>query len=159
MTARLLCKDGEVLEVPVAVANTSKLIAGLIEDSGTDEDIPLTQVDKPTMEKVIVFMERMAEHTPPEIEKPLSSTDLSQVVEAWYADYVNVETEKLFEVVMAANYLDIKPLLELSCAKVASQIKGKSIPEIRQYFNIENDFTPEEEERVMEENRWAEESF
>ena len=42
MTARLLCKDGEVLEVPVNVANTSKLIAGLIEDSGTDEDIPLT---------------------------------------------------------------------------------------------------------------------
>ena len=33
----------------------------------------------------------------------------------------------LFEVVMAANYLDIKPLLELSCAKVASLIKGKSV--------------------------------
>ena len=120
MTCRLLCKDGEVLEVPVPVASTSKLIAGLIEDSGTEEDIPLTQVDKPTMEKVLIFMERMSEHTPPEIEKPLSSTDLSQVVEQWYSDYVNVDTEKLFEVVMAANYLDIKPLLELSCAKVAS---------------------------------------
>jgi len=51
----------------------------------------------------------------------------------------------LFEIVMAANYLDIKPLLELSCAKVASLIKGKSVQEIRQFFNIENDFTPEEE--------------
>ena len=159
MSCRLLCKDGEVLEVPVAVASTSELIAGKIKDSGTDEDIPLTRVDKPTMEKVLIFMERMAEHTPPEIEKPLSSTDLSQVVEAWYFDYVNVETEKLFEITLAAEYLNIKPLLELSCAKVASQIKGKSIPEIRQYFSIENDWTPEEEERVMEENRWAEESF
>ena len=108
------------------------------------------------MEKVLIFMERMAEHTPPEIEKPLSSTDLSQVVEEWHSTYVNVGTKKLFEFVVAANYLDIKLLLELSCA---SQIKGKSIPDIRQYFNIENDFTPEEEERVMEENRWAEESF
>ena len=60
---------------------------------------------------------------------------------------------------MAANYLDIKPLLELSCAKVASQIKNKSVKEIRQYFNIENDFTPEEEQQIQEENRWAEESF
>ena len=70
---------------------------------------------------------------------------MSQVVDHWHADFVNVDQEMLFEIVMAANYLDIKPLLELSCAKVASQIKGKSIPEIRQYFNIENDFTPEEE--------------
>ena len=60
---------------------------------------------------------------------------------------------------MAANYLDVKPLLELSCAKVASLIKGKSIQEIRQFFQIENDFSPEEEEQVMQENKWAEESF
>ena len=81
------------------------------------------------------------------------------MVEAWYADYVNVDQETLFEIVMAANYLDIKPLLELSCAKVASMIKGKDVKQIRQFFNIENDFSPEEEQQVMEENRWAEESF
>ena len=46
---------------------------------------------------------------------------------------------------MAANYLDIKSLLELACARVASMIKNKSVQEIRTFFNIENDFTPEEE--------------
>ena len=60
---------------------------------------------------------------------------------------------------MAANYLDIKSLLELSCAKVASLIKNKTVAEIRAFFNIENDFTPEEEAQIQEENRWAEESF
>ena len=84
---------------------------------------------------------------------------MSQVVDQWHADYINLEQEELFELVMAANYLDIKPLLELSCAKVASQIKNKSVVEIRKYFNIENDFTPEEEAQIQEENRWAEESF
>ena len=49
------------------------------------------------------------------------------MVDPWYADYVNIEQEILFELIMAANYLDIKPLLELSCAKVASMIKNKSI--------------------------------
>ena len=156
---RLMCKDGEVLEVDVAVASQSVLIKGLIEDSGTDEEIPISQVSKHIMEKIITFMEHMKDNAPPEIEKPLSSTDLSQVVDQWHADYVNVDQEMLFEIVMAANYLDIKPLLELSCAKVASLIKGKSVQEIRDFFNIENDFTPEEEAQVMEENRWAEESF
>ena len=65
----------------------------------------------------------------------------------------------LFELIMASNYLDIKTLLDLACAKVASQIKNKSVHEIRQFFNIENDFTPEEESQIMEENKWAEESF
>ena len=60
---------------------------------------------------------------------------------------------------MAANFMDIKSLLELACAKVASMIKGKTIPDIRKFFNIENDFTPEEEAQIMDENRWAEESF
>ena len=60
---------------------------------------------------------------------------------------------------MASNYLDIKPLLELACAKVASLIKNKSIQEVRKFFNIENDFSPEEETQIMEENKWAEQSF
>jgi hypothetical protein len=34
-----------------------------------------------------------------------------------------VDQELLFELILAANYMDIKPLLDLSCAKVASMIK------------------------------------
>lgn len=104
-------------------------------------------------------MEHLRENQPPEIDKPLSSTDMYQVVDKWNADYVNCEQEELFELIMAANFLDIKPLLELACAKVASLIKNKSVVEIRKFFNIENDFTPEEEQTIMEENRWADEAF
>ena len=71
---------------------------------------------------------------------------MHSLVDPWYADYINVEKEVLFELIMASNYLDIKHLLEFACAKVASLIKNKSIEEIRKFFNIENDFTPEEEQ-------------
>ena len=57
----------------------------------------------------------------------------------------------------AANYLDIKPLLDLTCKTVANMIKGKTPEEIRKTFNIKNDFTPEEEEQVRKENAWCEE--
>jgi len=75
---------------------------------------------------------------------------------------------------MAANYLNIKDLLDLTCAKVASMIKGKSPEQIREMFGIEvslllnlglffttnqqNDFTPEEEAKIREENKWCEEA-
>ena len=99
----------------------------MIDDAGTEDRIPIVQVSKPVMIKVVEFCEHMKEHTPPVIEKPLSSSDMSQIVDQWHADFVNVEDELLFEMVMAANYLDIKPLLELCCAKVASKIKNKSV--------------------------------
>lgn len=57
----------------------------------------------------------------------------------------------------AANYLDIKPLLDIGCKTVANMIKGKSPEEIRKTFNIQNDFTPEEEDQIRRENEWAEE--
>ena len=97
------------------------------------------------MEKVIEFCTHALGNPPPEIEKPLRSNNFAEVTTPWYAEYVNLDQEILFELILAANFLNIKSLLELCCAKVASSIKGRSIPEIRKYLNIENDFTPEEE--------------
>ena len=57
--------------------------------------------------------------------------------------------------IQAANYLNIKGLLDLTCQTVADMIKGKTPEEIRKTFNIKNDFTPEEEEEVRRENQWA----
>lgn len=50
--------------------------------------------------------------------------------------------------VQAANYLDIKGLLDVTCKTVANMIKGKTPEEIRKTFNIKNDFTEEEEAQV-----------
>ena len=61
--------------------------------------------------------------------------------------------------VIVTNYMDIKPLLELASAKVASIIKGKTTEEIRKTFGIVNDFTPEEEQQIIEENKWCMENL
>lgn len=57
---------------------------------------------------------------------------------------------------MAANFLDIKKLLDLCCKSVANMIKGKSANEIRKTFNIKNDFNEDEEAQVRKENTWCE---
>ena len=75
----------------------------------------------------------------------------------WDKYFVKVDDETLFNLILAANYLDIKPLLDLTCKTVADEIKGKTPEEIRIRFNIKNDFTPEEEEEVKRENAWCEE--
>jgi len=64
----------------------------------------------------------------------------------------NVDTEDLNSetLLQAANYLDIKGLLDVTCKTVANMIKGKTPEEIRKTFNIKNDFTEEEEAQVLD---------
>jgi len=71
-----------------------------------------------------------------EITTPLKSEKLDELVQQWYSDFCNVENAMLFALVTAANYMDIKPLLDLSCLAVSIMIKGKSADEIRSIFNI-----------------------
>jgi len=131
----------------------------MIEDTGTEEEIPLPNVKATTLKKILEYCEKHRKDTPPEIEKPLRTSNLAELVDPYDAQFINLENlEDLFEVILAANYLDIKSLLDLSCAKVASLIKGKTPEEIRKTFNIPNDFTPEEEAQIREENKWAEDS-
>ncbi|KAG5616175.1 hypothetical protein H5410_015999 [Solanum commersonii] len=58
-------------------------------------------------------------------------------------------------VVLAANFLNDKEILDMMCQEVADIIKGKTPKEMRKEFDIKNDFTPEEEEEIRKENAWA----
>jgi S-phase kinase-associated protein 1 len=152
-----LVTQGAVFEVDEEVACMSHLVKDMLEGCGADEEIPLPKVKAQILEKVLEYCEFHRGVPPAEIQKPLRSSNLLECgVSAWDAAFIDVEQSLLFELILAANYLDIRPLLDLGSAKVASMIKGKTPEEIRKQFNIVNDFTPEEEAQVREENMWAE---
>ena len=146
---KLKSKQEDLFEVETKAAFRSITIKNMVEDTGLDINVPVPMVDSSTLVKVIEYLkyhQRAEEETIPEDEQT-----------RWDKDYVKVDDETLFNTILAANYLDIKPLLDLTCKAVADEIKGKSPEEIRVRFNIKNDFTPEEEEEVKRENAWCEE--
>mmetsp|Transcript_15364 Transcript_15364/g.26681 ORF Transcript_15364/g.26681 Transcript_15364/m.26681 type:complete len:174 (-) Transcript_15364:437-958(-) len=164
-TVKLISKEGDAFEVPLAVATMSELVKSMNDEEDDDDDggnavseVPLPNVKSEVLKKVIEFCEHHLSEPMTEIEKPLKSQNMADVVQKWYADFVDLEQVLLFELILAANYMDIKPLLDLTCATVASMIKGKTPEEIRATFNITNDFSPEEEAQVREENKWCEEA-
>lgn len=121
------------------------------------EAIPVQNVTFPVMEKVVEWC-RQHQGDPPATDNDDSDNrKKSTEIEEWDQKFMQVDQEMLFEIILAANYLDIKQLLDVGCKTVANMIKGKSPEEIRKTFNIVNDFTPEEEEQIRRENEWAEE--
>ncbi|KAH7523482.1 SKP1-like protein 1B [Ziziphus jujuba] len=147
----LKSSDGETFEVDEAVALESQTIKHMIEDDCADNGIPLPNVTSKILSKVIEYCRKHVEAPKPD-ERGSSVDD---ELKAWDADFVKVDQATLFDLILAANYLNIKSLLDLTCQTVADMIKGKTPEEIRKTFNIKNDFTPEEEEEVRRENQWA----
>ena len=117
----------------------SELVKGMLEDdSGDDDDtteIPLPNVKAAVLKKVIEFCSHHKSEPMTEIEKPLKSAVMAEVVQKWYADFVNVEKILLFDLIIAANDMDIKPLLDLVTLSITDMIKGKTPEETRKVFN------------------------
>lgn len=146
---RLKSKQEDLFEVEKKVAFRSVTVKNMVEDTGMDTCVPVPMVESQTLIKVIEYLkyhQKAEEDTTPEDDQRL-----------WDKDYTKVDDESLFKLILASNYLNIKPLLDLTCKAVADEIKGKTPEEIRLRFNIKNDFTPEEEEEVKRENAWCEE--
>jgi S-phase kinase-associated protein 1 len=147
----LKSSDGETFEVDEAVALESQTIKHMIEDDCADNGIPLPNVTSKILSKVIEYCKKHVEA--PKGDDRTSSVD--DELKTWDVEFVKVDQATLFDLILAANYLNIKSLLDLTCQTVADMIKGKTPEEIRKTFNIKNDFTPEEEEEVRRENQWA----
>uniref|UniRef100_UPI00358F5837 S-phase kinase-associated protein 1-like n=1 Tax=Myxine glutinosa TaxID=7769 RepID=UPI00358F5837 len=85
---------------------------------------------------------------PPPPEDDENKEKRTDDIPVWDQEFLKVDQGTLFELILAANYLDIKGLLYVTCKTVANMIKGKTPEEIRKTFNIKNDFTEEEEQQV-----------
>ena len=160
---KLQCSDGQEFIISKDVILMSETIKNMMEDlgnlSGTEDiTIPLPNVRGEIMKKVLEFCQYHFENPHPplteeekeEKEKKKTYTDMIK----WDIDFCNVEKSTLFEYILAANYLDIKILLDAACKTVCKMIVGKTPEQIRKEFNIKNDFTPEEEEEIRKENAW-----
>ena len=87
----LATMDGETVEIDKDIAMKSMLIKGIIEDSGCEDEIPLPSIKKAILDKVIEYCTYINTNQPPEIDKPLRSNNLVDVVNEWYASFVNLD--------------------------------------------------------------------
>ncbi|CAK8574907.1 unnamed protein product [Lathyrus sativus] len=152
----LKSSDGEIFEIDQKVAMELQTITHMIEDDCADDTgIPLPNVTSKILAKVIEYCKKHVEAAAYSDERPADRPADENTIKTWDAEFVEVDQDTLFDLILAANYLDIKSLLDLTCKTVATMIDGKTPEQIRSTFNIKNDYTKEEEEEVRRENKWA----
>ena len=151
----LVSSEGEKMQISVKAAQRSQMIKRIIDDFPNETEIPLNNVKSNILKKIKEYLDHYQDTDPKEIERPLASQNYQECVDPWDFEFINVDLDLIFEIMLASNYMDIKPLLELATSKVASIIKGKTPEEIRKTFNIQKEFTPEEQLQIREENQWC----
>lgn len=141
------------------VAEKSILIKNMVNDlnpDGLEEDfeLPTPNVRSTVLAKVLEWCEHHKDSI--FLDDDDEDAKKSAPVDEWDKNFLLVDQELLYEIMLAANYLNIRPLLDSGCKIVAEMIRGKSPEELRRTFNIVNDFMPEEEAAIRRENEWAE---
>ncbi len=147
----LRSKEGKAYKIGKNAAKLSQLVRTTLGNDSSCTEIELIHIEGAILSKIVEYMKYHEAKKPVRIPKPLPTTNIADIVDPFDAKFCDVDQESMFKLLLAANYMDIKPLLLLMCAKVASMIQGKAPAEIRRTFNIRDDFTPEEEEEVRNE--------
>ncbi|KAA8641606.1 SKP1 family protein [Aspergillus tanneri] len=149
--------DNVDITVELDTAKQSLLIKDMLDDLGNlceiEEAIPIPNASESVLKKVFEWCDYHKHDSTPDDVNDVYCEEIN----AWDQNFLQVDQEMLFEIILAANYLDIRKLLDLCCKTVANIIRGKSADEICTIFHIPNDYTLEEKEQIRRENEWEEE--
>ncbi|XP_019198006.1 PREDICTED: SKP1-like protein 1A [Ipomoea nil] len=129
----LSSSDENIFSVEEAVALKFNYL--VIDYYDGDTVIPLPSVSSKILTMVIEYCRRHVEN------KPNMLDDLK----AFDANFVKVDKRTLFDLILAAKYLKIWSLLDLTCQTLAETIDGMTLEMVYKAFNIKC-YLPDEEE-------------
>lgn len=125
------------------------------------EEVPLNTIRAEDLEIIL----RWTDHYKDEDmflkgqDKKLEKHSNLRDVRHWDEELITSLTDsQLYSLMIACNFLDVKVLTD-SCSKIiAFKMIGKSVEEVRDMFEEENDYDSEEEEEIKSKNAWAEDT-
>ncbi|KAI6198029.1 Skp1-related protein [Aphelenchoides besseyi] len=153
----------------------SGLITDMIQNLGMNESnedviVPMdgTDITKETLQKIVEWTKKFADHeSRVSIDKPADQTasiDVESEAEIfpetstclqvpWQREFIaNLDSDQIYHVLTAANYLQHESLLDAITSYIAHMLRGKTSEEIRAMVGMEEDFNPEEFEAITKEN-------
>lgn len=125
--------DNKEFSIEKDVALESSTIKDILDETNADA-VHISRVRGEALGKVIEYCIYHRRHPDPPVA--LADQYRTDLISPWDKAFMDVEMQLLFEIVLAANYLDIKGLLDLGCKTIANMIKGGNPNEVREKFRI-----------------------
>ncbi|KAK9880693.1 hypothetical protein WA026_011928 [Henosepilachna vigintioctopunctata] len=133
---KLRTSDGKLFEVDHEVIQCSQVLFTMFQLLGTDdEEIPIPNVTSSIFKKVIEWAEFHISDSRKSGEIDDGRKILDSSISGWDANYVKVHVDTLYEIMQAADYLEINNLSILVCKAFANILKTSSPEELIKTFS------------------------
>merc|ERR550539_951109 len=90
------------------------------------------------MKLILEYLNQHNGRTPPDIQRPLRSQKFDKCVDSqWDVDFIRpVSITNLLKLITACDErnMDIRPLYDLACARMASYVRGKTSQELTAFL-------------------------
>ena len=157
-TIKIKSNDDKVVELSSKAALKSGLLKGIIEDYPEDSEFPLNKINGKTLEKVKDYLTHYQDEEPPVIQKPLKSNKFEECATEWDNKFIGDNYDTVLSLILASNFMDIKPLLELAAAKIACAIRGTTTESIRKTYGI-TELSEEAKAQIEKDKKYLEENL
>jgi len=132
--------DNNIFCISKEAACKSIVINNMLETlDETNEPIPLTQecCTNENLHKVLIFLDYIHynQNETDALQVWVDSKGYTGGQPEWFKEYIDVSQNILFNILLIADFLDIKILIDFACLTIANQIKRMSPDEIQQVFN------------------------
>ena len=124
---KLQSSEGEVIQVDCDLVKQMLTIQTMIDDLGDQDDdgvIPIPNVNSEVLHKIISWTQKYKEETDKE----------SMLL--WQNEYFeNESVTKILEIILGADYLDVKSLMNESCRSILTKEDGNDLEEALEHFH------------------------
>ncbi|EGT48822.1 hypothetical protein CAEBREN_15469 [Caenorhabditis brenneri] len=131
-------KDNQVFRFSELAIQQADTLNIMVQTMGYDAKgiIPLENIDGDTLNLVFKWCEHHAGEPIPEDDEDVPQ---NVVIPPWDEELMKIDNKRLFNLICAANYLNVKQLLNVACKKVANMVTGRTPEEMRIIFGIPSD--------------------
>ena len=137
----LKSEDDQKFEVETESLKLSKFLKDLMIDFPSEEDeIIINRVDGKNLKLIVDYLNHYKNQKIKEIPKPLPSGDLKLYIDEWDYNYINPLTlEETIDLLNAAHILDIEGLINLTSAKIGSEMLIGTVNEVMEKFTMKEE--------------------
>ncbi|KAI1708616.1 skp1 family, dimerization domain-containing protein [Ditylenchus destructor] len=121
-----------------------------------DGEFPLGNIKADMFKKVVKWCEE--HYGQPDPEKKINPKNFETIhfeFTPFEEKFLDVSVDELQEILMAANFLDIRSLYLYACQKAALMIMGKTQEQVRAEWGFPDDLTEADKEAIKKEYQWA----
>jgi len=137
---KLISGDNNIFIIPIKYISYSNLLKVLFNDNDNDNEVTLQLCDT-TLLKILEFYKLLSENNNKIYNNTYENIDS---VDECFKKYIDISMKELHSLLNGANYLDSEELLILCVKKIALKLRGLSLKEIKENYNIVNKFTDKE---------------